>query len=546
MNQDQNRIHPISRWRRLWDDLVANTIDDDPLSAEIGAQRISEVGKGIVRTGPTVVIVSLLLALTSRHAPAAGLIFFFAAWQIIVAVAAQFLMPATQLSRYKYGSVRSQFRAAMLYTFLISLGWSGLLISSGYDADMATQSMLLCIHVGIICVGGLTFTLIPAAALIYIVTLGLSFQFHVAIQSHEISLLLNATSILFIFMLSRAFLQNAKEFVARQRSDAELRAMERRHAQDEKREMERKAEAERMQLETRESERRLAAHVQEQAMLALAERYEDSVATLAEQLDEAMNALSAATDDIGAINTSALAKAQHVLKIASSTTRSVQSVAESTEALTGSAVHISAQVEEQARMGDAATRASDCGQASLAALSEKADSVDEIVHLIQELAAQTNQLALNATIEAARAGEYGRGFAVVASEVKMLAGQTQGAVGKIGEILNGIRDRMVQADVSMELIAENIREVSSRASAIAESASNQTSATNVINDAAGRAADGSQQVSQTAEEVAESAKKAEMLSEEIRTIVTGLRSRSEALRSTSNEFLASLRQGKAL
>jgi methyl-accepting chemotaxis protein len=158
-------------------------------------------------------------------------------------------------------------------------------------------------------------------------------------------------------------------------------------------------------------------------------------------------------------------------------------------------------------------------------LGEQADSVDEIVHLIQKLAAQTNLLALNATIEAARAGEAGRGFAVVASEVKTLASQTHGAVGKIGEILDGIRNRMAQADVSMELIAENIRQMSSRASDIAESAGNQTSATNVINDAAARAATGSQQVSQTAEEVAEDAKKANVLAEDIRGVVNNLRKR---------------------
>src|SRR3546814_10293917 len=103
-------------------------------------------------------------------------------------------------------------------------------------------------------------------------------------------------------------------------------------------------------------------------MLALAARYEASVVSLAEQLDEAMNTLSAATDDIGAINTSALSKAQHVLDLASTTTRSIQAVAESTEALTGSASHISAQVDEQARMGAAAMAASDSGQLSLQAL----------------------------------------------------------------------------------------------------------------------------------------------------------------------------------
>src|SRR3546814_16344424 len=97
-----------------------------------------------------------------------------------------------------------------------------------------------------------------------------------------------------------------------------------------------------------------------------------------------MNTLSAATDDIGAINTSALSKAQHVLDLASTTTRSIQAVAESTEALTGSASHISAQVDEQARMGAAAMAASDSGQLSLQALSEQADNVSEIVLLIQQ------------------------------------------------------------------------------------------------------------------------------------------------------------------
>src|SRR3546814_2553360 len=110
-------------------------------------------------------------------------------------------------------------------------------------------------------------------------------------------------------------------------------------------------------------------------MLALAARYEASVVSLAEQLDEAMNILSAAIDDIGAINTSALSKAQHVPDLARTTTRSIQAVAESTEALTGSASHISAQVDEQARMGAAAMAASDSGQLSLQALSEQADNV---------------------------------------------------------------------------------------------------------------------------------------------------------------------------
>ncbi len=76
------------------------------------------------------------------------------------------------------------------------------------------------------------------------------------------------------------------------------------------------------------------------------------------------------------------------------------------------------------------------------AISESSRRIDDIIHVVEGVAFQTNILALNAAVEAARAGEAGRGFAVVASEVRALAQRSATAAREIRQLIQESSERV--------------------------------------------------------------------------------------------------------
>lgn len=78
-------------------------------------------------------------------------------------------------------------------------------------------------------------------------------------------------------------------------------------------------------------------------------------------------------------------------------------------------------------------------------LEQHAQSVTEIVTVLDGIARRTNLLSLNASIEAAHAGEHGKGFAVVAGEIRKLAQQTNTSLKQVAETINAVTEKTAEA-----------------------------------------------------------------------------------------------------
>lgn len=191
---------------------------------------------------------------------------------------------------------------------------------------------------------------------------------------------------------------------------------------------------------------------------------------LGKLLDESLAKIVSAVD---------LSKQQSSTAASSSsqTSSTVNTVASATEELSSSIREISKASAMAKTSVDNVVTQTDIADAATRELTKGAESMNNIVGLIQDIAGQINLLALNATIEAARAGDAGKGFAVVASEVKNLATQVEAATNKISDEISGMQRVSGAVVDSLTAIKASVQSVSESVSGVAGAVEEQQAVT---------------------------------------------------------------------
>jgi methyl-accepting chemotaxis protein len=269
-----------------------------------------------------------------------------------------------------------------------------------------------------------------------------------------------------------------------------------------------------------------------------------------QSLREAFTAIEGAAQQVASGSTELAATTVQMDTSTQEIARAGEGLREKTEQMASAMIQFSASFEEVAsnvraseKSTQAATGASDRGQAAVgtisAAMEEIRAATEEMVKaigMIQDIARQTNLLSLNAAIEAAKAGTMGKGFAVVADEVRKLAERS----GQSAREISGLIQRTTEA------VGRGVGTVGETVRAIADIRENFQVVSNIIreigisgDEQARTSVAVSRQVKEAAGDVAQNASAAHQLAvtvEEVSRTTADLARAGEQLASTVGQF----------
>ncbi|AFY02779.1 HAMP domain-containing methyl-accepting chemotaxis protein [Bdellovibrio bacteriovorus] len=246
-------------------------------------------------------------------------------------------------------------------------------------------------------------------------------------------------------------------------------------------------------------------------LLWIASRMSKEISGISEQLTDASNHVAGAVTQMTSAGTS----------LSQSSTEAAASLEETVASLEelSSMVQMNSDNAKQAASLSASSRdVAEKGQSEISKLissmeqiSGSSRKIEEIIHVIDDIAFQTNLLALNAAVEAARAGEQGKGFAVVAEAVRALAQRSASAAKDITQLIKQSVQQVEEGSqiasssgMVLDNIVTSVKKVSDLNNEIATASTEQTAGIQQISKAMNQLDQAAQSNAASAEEIAAS------------------------------------------
>ena len=295
-----------------------------------------------------------------------------------------------------------------------------------------------------------------------------------------------------------------------------------------------------LQAQHAQSEQRLAEE-KRQVNLSLANQLEERISTIVSSLSHASSAMKSASDHMVSASHTSEEQTNIVAQSADRTAQTAHAVATASAEFSTSLHNLDQQVQNAAETAENISQRVQHTGVTIASLEEAAQKIEQIIHIIGDIAGQTNLLALNATIEAARAGEAGKGFSIVASEVKSLATQTVQATENISLNVRDIQAITQEAVTDMNALVTEMKDVNQMTTEIA-GAINQQNSTNVeIDQNIRNTAEGIHNISESIQSVTDATSQSKSASNDLSGIATDIDQQSTNLHDALKSFLDHMR-----